>query len=415
MKYRGVSEAPVDRSVMRMPNIFMVTQLWGRSYIDLYADVVIPTLLAPGNLPSLAPTPCVYTIYTTVSDQETLEQHPNFARLKAAISPWCQVVFSLISRDVDNSYETMSACHRDAIEQAERLGAAILFLQPDVIVGPGTLETVRRVMEGGRRVVLAPGLRACREEVMAALSPPGETAGRATPTTRHLVGLALRNLHPISLSLIWGGEVVSSYCSHLYWPISHEVLYARCAHMHPLMVWPEVKGARFDHTIDWDYFYRACPDQDRWFVAATSDEICLIELSDREKFADALMRVTATPQSVAWFLSQATKPPHLALFRRHYVFLAREMKDEELAEPHAEAEALIEEALRLNGRRWIIRLVSTPVTVLTPFAQLMSRTSDRLARVKRRHPVLGGIAYWSYRGVFVSLRPLYRMLIRLQR
>ena len=400
---------------MPIASIHIVSQLWGQRYIKLYADVVIPSLLASGNLPALAPAPSVYTIYTTAEDRNTRERHPNFARLTAAVSPWCQVEFSIISTDIDNPYETMSACHGDAIARAEQRDAAILFLQPDVVVGQGSLETVRRALEEGRRLVLAPGLRTCLEEVTAALAQHEDRAGAAAPTARELVALALRDLHPISLSLMWEDGSVNNYCSHLYWRIGPDALYARCAHMHPLMVWPQRKGVGFDHTIDWDYFYRACPDQDRWFVAATSDEVCLIELSDRAKFADFMTRVPATPRSLSRFLARASEQPHRALLRRPYLFQARDLTDGEWQRPHVAAEAVVEEALRLHGRPWYAKLFSEPDIVVAPIALMMSQTSDRLARLKRRHPAVGGAIYWTFRSLFLGMRPIYRMLGRLQR
>src|ERR1700680_4394012 len=50
--------------------LFFVTPVWGVNHLGLFLEIGLPSLFAPGNLPSLAePGTCGYLIYTRRADE----------------------------------------------------------------------------------------------------------------------------------------------------------------------------------------------------------------------------------------------------------------------------------------------------------------------------------------------------------
>jgi hypothetical protein len=390
----------------------MTTQLWGQSYIDLYAGYVVPSLLQEDNLPALAVFgPSTYEIYTTAADRDRLEAHPNFQELRATCADWLTVRCVILdnAETFDSPYALMSDCHRRAIAAAEAVDAAILFLQPDVVVSPGSLATVALALKSGKRLVLAPGLRAAREEMTAMMRRHlDRPAGPGWPSRRTLVGAAVSNLHPISRFLFWRDGTINSYCSHLYWAIGPKGIYARCAHMHPLMVWPREKGCGFNHTIDWDYFSRACPNSAEWFVAATSDEICLIELSDREKFAGSETLRRSTSRTLANFLAFGSEQAHRELLGGYHLFLGADVMPKDWAAAHTEAEAVVGKALRLYQRRRRFGFLFAPKLMVLTIVKILQNTKATLSRFSQDHPLIGPVVYRPFLAVYLVFRAIWR-------
>jgi hypothetical protein len=57
------------------------TPVWGEEHLNLFLNVCLPSLLATGNLPSLAAHPQNrYLVYTCPEDEEKLKGEPTFRR-----------------------------------------------------------------------------------------------------------------------------------------------------------------------------------------------------------------------------------------------------------------------------------------------------------------------------------------------
>jgi hypothetical protein len=392
-----------------LPPLHFVTQFWGASYLKLYAEHSLPSLMSAENLHALSDcTDAVYEIYTTERDWAELQVHPNFKKASEELERWVTFRFIPVREKIEDSYVMMSDCHRQAIVAAKARDAAILFLQPDVVVGDGTLRTVRNQLLGGRRLVMSPGLRAVREDMEEIL----DRHDNKLPV-RELVAHAVANLHPISKALLWRNSRINSYCSHLYWRVGKLSLYARCAHMHPLMVFPRQHGCGFDHTIDWDYFYRACPDTNDWFVASSSDEICLVELSGRSKFEGTENWRTPTPETVANFLAVAAEKPHLELLATPYFLQAEDLGIREWISENREAEEILRDAFAFLNASRSEKLTNAAIQGVTNLRiqRIILRLADmraRLFRFKTRRQLIGGCVYYPYLLVYSSLRSVWR-------
>lgn len=156
----------------------------------------------------------------------------------------------------------------------------------------------RRVAEG-KRAINVLGIRMIRELVLPQLrkqyrSPDGE---QLTISPRQLVGMALRNLHPLSMMHFYDAPELDVLPSAAF---GREALIARCFHLHPMCVYPRVKNVPFSTTIDDDYLRAACPDPDDEHVVLESDEFCAAEMSGFDRFRRSIERVGGDAYFAEW-------------------------------------------------------------------------------------------------------------------
>lgn len=254
------------------PHFLCVLVVWG-NYTSVFLETSLPTQLSPENLPCL--TNASYHIYTSEQDAAIIKHHHNFIYLQK----YMPVELHLIKIINSNRYVTMSESHRKAIICANSSNSALIFLTPDVVLAEGTLKRVQQLAMKGVRVISTVGLRLKSESVRPLLNRYlNKDKHFIQISTRELMKMALDNLHNITLKHIWGGHE-EMICNNLFWRISNEGLVGRCFHLHPLMVYPRNRSAKFFSTIDYDYPANACPDFNDHYIVSDSDEICICELT----------------------------------------------------------------------------------------------------------------------------------------
>jgi hypothetical protein len=273
--------------------IHIITPVWGAEYSRLFADLCLPTLLAPGNIPALAQTPgCVYQIYTTPEDRKYLEASAALATLARYI----RVEFHNIHDDVGadpNRYDVQSGCYRRGMAIADAVDAAMIFVNADVVMADGGIRTLRNLAESGKRAVLAMGVRLNKQAAWAEI-----VAGRHDPRTgtvsisaSELAAIAVANLHQISRLHLYRGTEEEMHPAGLFWQVGREGLLMRCFHLHPLLVRPKYKNTSFKGAIDDDYLLAACPDIADIHIIQNSDDLLACELSEE------MRRIPARPRS----------------------------------------------------------------------------------------------------------------------
>ena len=177
-----------------------VTHVWGREYLDLFLNVCIPNQLAPGNVPAL-PAGSRYRILTRSAHVDELEAHPMVDALREAI-PVDVVVVDALENDhgAAREYDLMNACHQKAIADALAARAAIVMLSADFVLSESALAAVvRRHGEGYRAVVIA-NLRLNKESFLRAVEE--SRTPLASLSSRELVRMGLRHLHPYTKSMV---------------------------------------------------------------------------------------------------------------------------------------------------------------------------------------------------------------------
>jgi len=265
----------------QLPNSFqLTTQVWGTSYCQLFTEICIPALLAPGNVPALASMwPVTFQIYTTEHDMETIRQSSPFRKLSEIVPTEFAILGPARSEE---KYSVMTRLQHEVLRSALDRRAAIVSIMPDTIWADGSLRTVGRVALAGKRVVMQAGIRVLKSEVLAAITAHRSVDGVLALPPRELVRMGLDHMHPNNRAWYWDAPRFSRNPANVYWRIDHDGLIARCFHLHPLMLFPQQPVTHFVSTFDDDLPLLACPNYDSIAVVEDSDQAFHLDLAEDE-------------------------------------------------------------------------------------------------------------------------------------
>lgn len=272
------------------PDLYANVVVWG-TYIETMQHALLPSLLAPGNLPALSQR-VQFDIACPDSDRKQITAHP----AHAALCQYADVRFISLDPTAHTTiHAALSAGQAPTLADAARDQAGVLVFSPDVAISDGAL----RAVEGyGAQAVLVASVRVRLEEGLRALA-----AGDFSPRT--FARIILDHPHPVTQSLTVRVPFVSKWPSHLYWWVGDEGLLVRAFHLHPLYVRPD--ATLISDTIDGDYIERVCPNGAGVVIVDDSDVLQQIELS-----APQHMRSTISPQIItrsqitAWTIKNTT-------------------------------------------------------------------------------------------------------------
>ena len=288
------------------------TPVWGAGHLGLFLNVCLPSLLAAGNLPSLAPNPQnQYLIYTRPEDEAELKAAATFRRLSEIVS----VDVRLIQEKITEPHRTMSNCHIDSIRRADEVGGAAIFLPPDCVWSENSMRALQRIARSGKSVVHMSGIRLDRDSVVPVFANRYSDDGTVLSLgPRELVSIGMHHLHPIALTHFWKEYDGQLMPANLIWNVPNEGLLLRCFHLHPLMVKSQVRFAKFGSTIDDDLALKACPDASRDYVVTDSDEILAFEMSGLSRFVGTICP-KASVDGVASWAEFGANPRHRELVK----------------------------------------------------------------------------------------------------
>jgi hypothetical protein len=232
-KYEGVRQGRAnDRSrpvtILNRPFYFVVV-LWGQRFRDYFLDYCLPSLLSPGNLPSLSTsTPSTLVIATQQEDWVAMKATAVFQEMERHVTP---VMAEIPPYSPGKSvYEHMGLGHKIALGMAHRAKAYTMALTPDCMLSDGSISRLQDLARDGVELVLAPALRFGEEPFLKHLDtmgvlPAGRQRGGAEPlvaTGRQLVSAAVNSLHPETLSYEWATPYFVPVAPAAWWRVPGE-------------------------------------------------------------------------------------------------------------------------------------------------------------------------------------------------
>jgi hypothetical protein len=247
----------------RLPTSFhVVVPVWGEQTIRVFTELALPSMLAPGNIPTLAgQVPVVMTLFTRKVDVSTFEDNPTIKTLRSVVEVRFQEIDNLIDM---GKHAAIVACHKQVLGDARTENQAVVFLDAESMWSDGSLTTVVTAIESGKRAVMQEGLCITKEAIAQLWwrhgRPRGETISIAG---RDLVRTGFEFLHPNSSKLFWGTTEFVPNPEKAYWRTSPDSTYVRAFRLTPLMIFP--KHQQPDSTSEYPR-YECC------HVVADSDE-----------------------------------------------------------------------------------------------------------------------------------------------
>jgi hypothetical protein len=327
-----------------------ITPVWGEKYVERFVKISLRTQLSEGNLGSIPPGKGLYLIFTRKNDVAAIKRSPAFRQLKATLPVSVRSLDDLPDpRFNDHPHDLQTAAYIRGIRAAAGRETAFVFLTPDILLGDGTLRSLVRRSEEGRRVILVAGIRMTTEGAVSCVATH-RTEGRADAPVppRDLVRVLLDNLHPLSRGHFVAPNGSVQLAQHLYWPVADHGLLVRGFHVHPLMVWPRHPEAGIRNTIDDEYVERACPDRSDWYTVTDSDEFCMLEFSDRTHKHGMLDHAPVQSDlDAVRFVAEATTPSHREHVLHQVRYHTRDIVPEEWAEANVRSNLLVNRFLNL--------------------------------------------------------------------
>ena len=156
-----------------LPPLYANLVCWGERYLDLMEEAAIASLLADGNFPALAQkADVVLELYTTPADVGRLARSVALRRLSA----YCEIRLYRLPDQVALharylGYATLGYANHATILRAERDGAGITFLLPDVLYADGCYAAIAERLTDRPYAAFSDGINAFRAPVLAAMKP----------------------------------------------------------------------------------------------------------------------------------------------------------------------------------------------------------------------------------------------------
>lgn len=256
------------------PGLIFVTPVWGRSHVELFLNVCLPSLLTPKNLGNSTHHNSRYLIFTDRESISEIESHPVLKKLKTFI----HVELREIDREQNlSNHELMSKVHKIALIEGYKLALGTVFIPPDTVWSHSSIQNMTTIIRekkvhsihiSGMRLLketfYPEVLQFCKKNILSLAS-------------RDLVRLALKHLHPINDTHFFEEKKSTKLLpANLIWKVENVGLLAHCFHLHPLYISPDRRNLFFQSTIDDDL---CAANQENFYVVQDSDEILTFEIS----------------------------------------------------------------------------------------------------------------------------------------
>jgi hypothetical protein len=359
-------------------DLVVVTPVWGERHIRRFLDLVLPSWLAPGNLPALAGHGKVPIVFVTRErDIQLITRSAPFRRALAFIEPEFIAMDDLIGPY--GVPVTLTLAYTRGIAHKAEPGRRRPFalLNADFLLSDGSLRSLGEALDAGAKLILAPSLRVIEEKVVddLMLGVEDETFVRSS---RELVGRALRAPHPTLLcSRVDQTNFSSANPNQLFWRPTPDLLIGRAFCLFTLAAVVEGPVGQVGSYCDYG-FTEDLGVTDEPVIFGDSDRFLAIELAPLRQEEQFFQYRPPSPAQVAEKLSVWTNQAHREQCRHVILYKAADPPDD------------LSETLRASDR------------FLEAVARHLGPPQTRL-----EHPHwLGGVAGWrvarEYRGVTVD-------------
>ncbi len=246
-----------------------VVTVWGRAYLNLLAEVVIPSLLAPGNLPEFARRRQItYTVYTTPEGRDFLQARPEWAWL-GDVAP--QEINVLWRKDPADPMESHLAFGK-AVTRARARNHSMFLMPPDTVWANGSLSNIEQRLAAGKRVVFMVHPRVAMETAVPALCALREGAGNKALTIgpQEMVRLSRVHMDLYTASSLSTSRRFPRHLEEIVWPSPDGYIF-NTFELNPFVIDPGYFGVVPD-----DFAIRQPADpRDMDFITESDDAVAL--------------------------------------------------------------------------------------------------------------------------------------------
>ncbi len=251
--------------------------IWGDAYIAKFFSIGLPSLMAPGNIPSAGAERCVLRVLTKRNSAGKIV--PRLWLSGYLDHGTAEILCPEI--DFSNPYFAMSACYNFGMALRVSRKTLFIFMTPNSIWNADLFRYLDHQVKQGKRAVLIAGCRAEWTPELAGKIEAYRTEDDAIVIGgRDLFRIGYEHIHAISRGhmMVAGTNKLSA---HYYFEVPGEGYLARTFHLHPVMVWPENEGAEIvvGTMLDHDFVRLSCR-YETVKIVDNSDEVTGVDLAE---------------------------------------------------------------------------------------------------------------------------------------
>jgi len=257
----------------------IITVVWGHDFVDFFLRVILPNQLSTRNLSAFSDTNTTYKIFTDKQDAVVIRASESFRRLSTLLNT---EIIAIDHLQHSNKYNRMTLCHKWAIYDAYHDNARVVLLPSDVIYSENSFSYLVDIALTGKPVIMMAAPRIQKERFMPEVFETccDQSTNAICSTSRELMQLALKHLHPVSLSNFHNTKDANAWPSQLFFDVPGSGFIAHCFHLHPLMFIPHAFDTTFEGTIDADYLLNTYQDINDIHIIDDSDLFLALEPCD---------------------------------------------------------------------------------------------------------------------------------------
>lgn len=310
-----------------LKEVQILLPVWGYRFVRQFLDFMLPTLLAPGNIPAVAEMlPCRFVLMSSMLDVPTIRAHPAWRQLARICNVEIQSIDDLITDG--NHTATITLAYARALRERgdAMLDTCFIFLVSDYLVADGSLQTVVKRVQAGASGVLAGNFQIIAEEAIPLLRrriDPASPYIRLPP--RELVTWALAHLHPATTANIVNFKLSHNvHTNRLFWRVDQNTLIGRFYLMHMIGIRPEVTDFVVGSSCDYSFIPEMCPSNNVETLT-DSDDYLVVELQPRHHEHRNLRWGPIETRDFANSLSEWTTARHRENIRETVIFHAEDI------------------------------------------------------------------------------------------
>lgn len=330
------------------PRVKFLTVVWGEAYIARFADLALPSFIAPGNLPALAEaTDLEVVIMTRRGDIAYFEQHKTFRLLQSVCPVRFVEIDDLITNGIYGVTLTLAYARPIIACGSEMLNTHFVFMNADFVLADGSLRSLCAQILAGRSIVLGPSFRATAEDVEPLLGAwKNEATGVLSIAPRELAGISMPHPHATTIAKIRDQHSFhSTHPNQFFWRVDPHTLLGRYYLIFMLCLKPERLIDSINSFCDYAFIPEMCPSGNE-AVMGDSDDFFMLELQERAQEALMLRMGQQSEEKTIKSLRQWTTLEHRRAAGYDIVFHTKDIPST-IGRYKYEAKAFID---RLNNK-----------------------------------------------------------------
>jgi hypothetical protein len=297
----SVGAPGADSAETRLPTRIIICA-WGEKYLNELLSIVVPSLLAVGNLPFVASeVPTELVILTEEKYFTRVSGDPRIARIRKFCPIRLIGVDDLVSNPHVYGKSLTYALHRGLADLgAEMVNTWHIFLNADFVLAEGSLQNVLPRLIRGSRIVAAPSYCVVAEDVTPIIEARIDlTDGTLSIPSREMARLALDYRHnTVRANTVNDRRFHARYVTQFYWEVDEDTLVGHQMPVAIVAMRPERYVREPNSYWDQGLMKEFCPES-RVDIIGDSDEFLMIELREREVAKDTMLPGPGEPSVLA--------------------------------------------------------------------------------------------------------------------